>query len=207
MKKAGVLLGLAVFGLTLPARAQPNEDAPYPPYSGENPKAVPLPDRSYSWAEPQHRPTWAWLGAQLLPSPQLAFDRDVHAAFGLRWQLTPVLWSWGVHRRVSGWRFLVVDPIARHSGSLALETQLDWCGGHVDRFFARPTVKATFPLLHRGEYLSFSIGTSVYRYDDKAHVAYDAGIYTLAGFLGLNATYAPYHAPLTTIATVRIRYF
>ena len=207
MRMTAVSFVIALVAIAAPARAEPNDLAPYPPYSGAKPKEVPRPDGGFSWAEPQPRPTWTWLAAQFVPSPQLGFDRDINAAFGLRWQLTPALWSWGVHRRISGWRFFVVDPIARHSGSIALETQFDWFGAHVDRFFARPAIKATLPVLHRGEYLSFSIGTSVYRFDDKAHVAYDAGIYTLAGFLGLQATYAPYHAPLTTIATLRIRYF
>ena len=71
----------------------------------------------------------------------------------------------------------------------------------------RPAVKATFPLLHRGEYLSVSVGTSVYKFDDEAHVAYDVGLYALAGFLGLQWTFAPSHVPLTHIATLRIRYF
>jgi hypothetical protein len=198
------LLALAFFLFAPSALGADNELAPYPP---PVPKEVPRPDGSFSWAEPQQRPTFGWFVTQLVPSPQLAFDRDANTAFGLRWQVTPALWSWGSHRRITGWRFFIVDPLARHSGSLAFETHIDWFGGHVDRLFARPALKATFPLLHRGEYLSFSLGTSVYRFDDKAHVAYDAGIYTLAGFLGLQATYAPYHAPITAIATLRIRYF
>ena len=200
------LASLLVLALFSPANAVAagSELAPYPP---PTPKEIPRPDASFSWAEPQPRPTFGWFATQFIPSPQLAFDKHANTAFGMRWQITPALWSWGVHRRLSGWRFFVVDPIARHSGSIALETHIDWFGGHVDRLFARPALKATFPLLHRGEYLSFSLGTSVYRFDDKAHVAYDAGIYTLAGFLGLQATYAPAHDPLTAIATLRIRYF
>jgi len=205
MKRGAPVLGFVAVLLTAsPAVAAGNELAPYPP---PIPKEVPRPDTGYAWAEAQQRPTFSWVATQFIPSPQLAFDKESNVAFGLRWQVTPVLWSWGSHRRISGFRFFVVDPVARHAGSIALETQIDYFGGHVERLFARPAVKATFPLLHRGEYLSFSLGTSVYRFDDKAHVAYDAGVYTLAGLFGLQATYAPNHDPLTTIATFRIRYF
>ncbi len=65
---------------------------------------------------------------QALPSPEMAFgafrtygdnataSRDLETAFGLRWQVTPFVWSWGLHRKVNRFRWFVVDPIARNSG-------------------------------------------------------------------------------------------
>ena len=84
---------------------------------------------------------------------------------------------------------------------------LEYVFGHVDRMIVRPGVRAYFPLVERGEYLSASIGTSTYAYDDKMRVAYDVGAYVLYGIFGVQATIAPDNGPLTAIGTFRIRYF
>jgi hypothetical protein len=112
-----------------------------------------------------------------------------------------------MNRRVSRWRYLVVDPLARHSGSLELSGTFEYIFGHVDRLIVRPGVRAYFPLAQRGEYLSTSLGTSIYAYDEKVHVAYEVGAYVLYGLFGVQATVAPDHGPLTAIGTFRIRYF
>jgi hypothetical protein len=155
----------------------------------------------------------------LLPSPELGVgsvkrigidgraDDETPVAFGLRWQITPVLWSWGTSRHVDRFRFFVVDPLARVAGSIELNGNLEHFWGHVDRFIVRTGVRATFPVLHRGEYLALSIGTSTYQYDEATRVAYDAGAYFLYGMLGALVTVAPTHDSLQSILTLRIRYF
>jgi hypothetical protein len=179
---------------------------------------APLPEDTIARHEPAPYPTFTWMLFQLLPSPELAFgktkvidatgkvDDSIRTAFGLRWQLTPLLWSFGVHHSTSGWRYFVVDPFARHAGSIELSTSFEWIGGHYDGLIARPGVRVYLPLLEKGEKLSTSFGTSVYA-ADGLRVAYDAGIYVLNGFLGLQVTVAPQHNPLATIATLRLRYF
>ena len=129
------------------------------------------------------------------------------AAFGLRWQVTPLLWSWGTNRHASRWRSFVVDPLARHAGSLELTGTVEFIFGEVDRAILRPGVRAYFPVAQRGEYLSVSLGTSTYAYDEKMRVAYDVGAYVLWGLFGVQATIAPENGPLTAIGTFRIRYF
>lgn len=189
---------------------------PYPP---ANPWTIPQPDSRYEYRSPMEFPTFAWALTQVIPSPAVAVG-NVHrtgtdgvqqdttqVAFGMRWELTPILWSWGVNRHASRWRFLVVDPLARNSGSLELNGTIEYFFGHVDRFLVRPSVRATFPLLQRGEYLSASIGTSTYAYNNVEHIAYDFGVYALFGLFGLQFSYAPAHAPLSYIGTFRIRYF
>jgi hypothetical protein len=168
------------------------------------------PEQGYTYAEPQLYPSLPWLLTQLLPSTEVAVGRvhdETKAAFGVRWQVSPVVWSWGMNRRVSRWRYLVVDPLARHSGSLELSGTFEYIFGHVDRLIVRPGVRAYFPLAQRGEYLSTSLGTSIYAYDEKVHVAYEVGAYVLYGLFGVQATVAPDHGPLTAIGTFRIRYF
>jgi hypothetical protein len=205
LSRLACLATLAVFAL--PAAAAP--DAP---------REVVAPERSYSVAEPELHPTALWALFQLVPSPQVAVGAVHHTdasgvgedvmktAFGLRWQLTPVLWSFGTNRRLSPWRFFVVDPLARVSGSIELSTTFEWFGGHVDSFLARPGIRLTLPVFHRGEYVAVSFGTSVYQYE-TARVAYDAAVWFLFGTVGVQATVAPAHAPLATIATLRLRYF
>src|SRR5260370_39908501 len=69
-------------------------------------------------SEPGVAITIPWLAAQALPSPELAVgDGSTH--FGLRWQGTPLLSSWGIHRRLSPCRFFVVEPLVRRSVSVA----------------------------------------------------------------------------------------
>lgn len=193
-----------------------DEFSPYPPKS---PRILAPPDMGYSALDPQPYPSLAWIGLQLLPSPEVAFgtirstdvfghtSRDVQASFGLRWQLTPLLWSWGQHRSLNRWHFLVIDPLARNSGSISADLNLEYMWGQVNRMLVRPGVHATFPILQRGEYLSTSIGTSFYAYDDILRVAYDVGAYCLFGLFGVQFTYAPVHEPLKTMLTFRIRYF
>src|SRR5262245_59756484 len=49
--------------------------------------------------------TFPWLVTQLLPSPELAVGDD-GAAFGLRWQIVPFLYSFGIDPRLSPFRAL-----------------------------------------------------------------------------------------------------
>lgn len=204
---------------TAPLKPEARELDPFIPYPPPSPRVIPQPERRYTYTEPQPYPSFAWLGVQALPSPELAVGRvrtvgptgesqvDTETAFGLRWQLSPLVWSWGMNRRVSPWRWLVVDPLARHSGSLELSGTFEYIFGHVDRLIVRPGVRAYFPVAQRGEYLSVSVGTSTYAYDEKMRVAYDVGAYVLFGLFGVQATIAPDHGPLSAIATLRIRYF
>jgi hypothetical protein len=177
------------------------------------------PDPSYTYAPPQLYPSLAWTLTQLVPSPEVGGGKvhrtstdgvqqdSLELAFGLRWQLTPLLYSWGTNRRISRWRAFVVDPTARNSGSIELNTSIEYLFGHIDRFLVRPGIRATFPLLQRGEYLSTSIGTSTYAFNGVPRVAYDVGLYMLFGLFGVQVTVAPAHAPLNFIGTFRIRYF
>jgi len=208
----------AASGWSTSASADPSDpttpERPVPP-----PRIVAPPDTNYSYAEPQYYPTLPWVLAQLVPSPEIGGGRvqrtgidavprtETALAFGLRWQLAPVLWSWGTNRHLSRWRFFVSDPLARHSGSVELDGTFEYLFGHIDRMIVRPTLRATFPLYHRGEYLSGSLGTSTYAYDGTMRVAYEAGLYVLSGVFGVQVTYAPAHDPLGLIGTFRIRYF
>ena len=180
---------------------------------------APPPDQSFTYRQPVIIPTLAWLGSQLLPSPEIVIGRQRTIAadgtkdggpgvtWGIRWQITPLLWSWGVHRKQSRWRTLIVDPLARVSGSIEVWTAIEYIGGEISRPLVRPGVRGYFPLIDRGEYLAASFGTSIYAYDNDLRVAYDVGLYAFSGIFGVIVTVAPSHAPMTSIITFNLRYF
>ena len=160
--------------------------------------------------EPGVHPTLLWFATQLVPSPEIAAGAG-GARFGLRWQVTPLLYSWGINRRLSPWRVLVAEPYVRQSGSIEAYLSPELITGGItfsDMWLVRPGIRAYFPLVEHGEYLSVSIGTSYQRWRERSSAAFEGGVYTLFGVLGLQLTYAPGpDVPLATIATMRIRYF
>lgn len=159
--------------------------------------------------DPIPYPTVFWIVPQLLPSPEVVAGTGGTRA-GLRWQITPVLYSFGLNRRITPWRFLVVDPLARQNGSVELYFSPEYIaagGTQPDALVARMGVRSYFPLLARGESLSVSLGSSLFLYEGRAGAAIEGGVYTLSGILGLQLTYSPSNLPAEWIATFRVRYF
>jgi hypothetical protein len=100
----------------------------------------PAPSLSLDWA--------LW---QLLPSPGLAFGGD-GPRFGLRWQVTPLLYSSALDPRLSPWRSLIVEPLVRRSGSLELFLSPDYLaldGGAAARLGGRAGLRVYFGLIQR----------------------------------------------------------
>lgn len=160
--------------------------------------------------EPRVRPTLAWGLTQLVPSPELAGGRHAGPRFGLRWQVTPLLYSWGIHRGLSPWRFLVAEPLVRQSGSIELYLTPEWFPGYRaigDGWMARTGVRTYLPLVAHGEYLSTSIGASYFYFDGRKGAAFEAGLYALFGVVGVQITGSPSPGPFAWIATLRLRYF
>jgi hypothetical protein len=162
-------------------------------------------------AEPDVQITWPWLVTQLLPSPELAYGGGL-ARFGARWQATPVLYSWGIHRGLSPWRFFIAEPYVRQSGSIELYVSPEYFfygSSFADGWVARLGTRAYFPLIEHGEYLSVSASASSFVFAGNAGAAFEAGAYVLFGVVGVQLTVSPTRAvaPLATIATLRLRYF
>ena len=171
-------------------------------------RAPPTPRGPWS---PTCRITWPWLVTQLLPSPELAYGAGL-ARFGSRWQATPLLFSWGIHRGLSPWRFFIAEPYVRQSGSIELYVSPEYFfygSSFADGWVARFGTRAYFPLVEHGEYLSVSVGASSFAFAGNAGAAFEAGAYVLFGVVGVQLTMSPTHAvaPLATIATLRLRYF
>jgi len=162
--------------------------------------------RAEDAAEPNARPTPLWLALQLVPSPEVAFD-DQRAAFGLRWQITPLAYSWGINRRLEPWRVLVVEPLVRHSGSVELFFEPGmWIGAETTAVI-RAGARAYFPIVEHGEVLSFSAGAGYQYAWEQSAAMVELGLYTLFGILGLRVSVAFGDVPVAGVVTLSLRYF
>jgi hypothetical protein len=159
--------------------------------------------------DPELEASLVWALLQLVPSPELGAGDD-GALFGLRWQLTPLLYSFATDARLDRFRSFIAEPVVRQSGSLELFVSPEYLaleGGAGARFGVRAGVRSYFGLIARGEYLSVSLGSSYFRFRDHEGVAYEAGAYVLFGSLGVQLTYAPGFDAASWLATLRLRYF
>jgi hypothetical protein len=163
-------------------------------------------------------PDIVWLATQAIPSPEVATgSRGGSAAappleggahFGMRWQITPFLYAFGVHRDAHPFRAFIVEPFVRQVGSIELFLSPEYLATdrETSRFSLRAGVRSYFAVASRGEYLSVSLGSS-YSTMAGGSVGYEVGAYTLFGVLGLQLTYSPSREAPTCIGTLRFRYF
>jgi hypothetical protein len=165
--------------------------------------------RASAATEPAVRPTLLWAAAQLLPSPQWRLANGVVHG-GVRWQITPLLYSFGVNRRLSPWRRFVVEPLVRHAGSVELFGSPEYLAvtpAFVQNWLFRGGIRAYFPLLHKGEVLSCSLGGSALYFLHHVGSAFEGGLYTLNGIVGAQVTYTPTKSLRSTTFTLSLRYF
>lgn len=160
--------------------------------------------------EPEIHLTFLWLATQLVPSPQwFLLDHD-GLRFGMRWQATPVLYSFGINRKLSPWRWFIVEPYVRQSGSIELFCSPEYVNlgsiGYPSWLF-RTGVRGYFPLWQHGEYLSASGAASYTTMGAARGVGYEAGIYAFAGIIGLQTTFTPVFTDARWSFSIRVRYF
>ena len=185
-----------------------SEPAP-PPALGPNG------EREVRWADvgvardPELELSLEWAVLQLLPSPELGLGEG-GATFGLRWQVTPLLYSFATDARLDRFRWFISEPVVRQSGSIELFASPEYLaldGGVGARFGARGGLRAYFALHGRGDNLSLSLGSNYYYFRDEQGVSFEAGGYVLFGALGLLLTYSPSFEAARWITTLRLRYF
>ena len=156
--------------------------------------------------EPDVHVTPVWLASQLVPSPGVGWGSDgVHLALG--WQLSPVLYSFWLDPRLSPWRWFVVEPLVRQSGSLELFLAPEYRTVSEARFDYRVGLRSTFGLLERGERLSLSLATAFQHAADARSASYEAGLHALFGFFGLTLQYAPADPVRRWTVNLRVRVF
>ena len=152
-------------------------------------------------------PTLPWMGTQLIPSPEVGFGGP-GPAVGMRWQLTPLLYSFGMYRKLSPWRAFVVEPLTRQSGSLELFLSPEYVNvpGRTDEWLVRAGIHATFPLLERGEKLAFTLGAGVVL-GSETSAELEGGFTIVWGLLGLFFAYAPRVTLAPATLMLRVRWF
>ena len=160
--------------------------------------------------EPGIHPTWAWAALQLLPSPGYSVGSGGGGNFHMQWQLTPVLYSFGINRRLSPWRSVVVEPLTRQNGSLEAFVSPEYTAAG-DRFgnswLLRTGLRAYLPVVEHGEYLSASLGVGYATYNGEKSLSLDAGVHIFFGVLGLQVSHAPDLDDARWTFTLKIRYF
>ncbi len=160
--------------------------------------------------EPKVYPSSLWISSQFIPSPELISVKDDRLRFGLRWQVTPLLYSFGINRKLNPWRYFVVEPLVRQNGSIELFFTPEWLNvtnKFKTNWLFRGGIRAYFPLYRRGEYLSGSLAASYYNFNGDQGISYEAGIYLFFGILGFQVTYSPEMKTSPWIFTLRLRYF
>lgn len=158
---------------------------------------------------PDVHPTLVWTVLQLVPSPEWV-SGGAHGYYGMRWQVTPILYSFGINHKLSPWRSLVAEPTVRHSGSMELFVAPEYItksGTFAEHWLFRGGLRSYFPLLAKGEYLSTSIAASLLHFDHRIGTAWSAGLYTLFGFVGAEVTYCPTPGLRSTTLTLSLRMF
>ncbi len=166
-------------------------------------------DSNRTVTEPNIHFTWMWGVAQLIPSPEWILS-STGAKFGMRWQVTPLLFSFGINKKLSPWRYFLTDPLARQSGSAEIfftPEYLNVENKFKDKWLFRGGLRFYIPLWQKGEYASFSLATSYYNFNGNKGISYEAGIYLFAGILGFQTTYSPNFTNSEWIFTIRLKYF
>jgi hypothetical protein len=148
-----------------------------------------------------------WGLAQLIPSPLYVASSN-RVGGGVRWQITPLVYSFGVAARPV--RAFIIEPVARHTGAIELYGSPEWacCApGDATSFIARAGVRLDLPLIGRGEALTGSVGGSYYRAGDGDGPSVEVGVYALFASLGLTVTVSPRLTGREVITALHLRYF
>jgi len=159
--------------------------------------------------EPNIHFSWMWGVAQFIPSPEW-ITTSGSAKFGMRWQFTPLLYSFGINKKLSPWRYFITDPLARQSGSAEIfftPEYLNIENKFNDKWLFRGGLRFYIPLWQKGEYASMSLASSYYNFNGNSGISYEAGVYLFAGILGFQTTYSPNFTNSEWIFTIRLRYF
>ena len=136
----------------------------------------------------------AWAVAQLVPSPLFSVG-NASVGGGLRWQLTPLLFAFGLLEHHL--RAFVIPPVARHAGAVELFIAPEWvcCAPRgMSNWVGRAGARLYWPLARRGEHLAASLAGSYFATPRAPRThggSIEVGLYTLASIVGLTMTFSP----------------
>jgi hypothetical protein len=143
-----------------------------------------------------------WSLVQAVPSPSFYQDNNndnSRLQFGLKWNITPVNYSFNANKMITPLQFFKVNPMRRYGGSIELFIQPEWTTSaykysDLSRFSVSPGLRMFIPFIEYGEYLAGSISVKYSVRKNKLNeyknvFGFEFGTYILFGIVGLNYTY------------------
>lgn len=144
----------------------------------------------------------SWGVMQTIPSPVLFQDsngKDARVIFGLRWQITPVNFSFRANRFDSPFQFFMINPVRKFTGSAELFVQPELASDEFENsklsmFGIGAGSRVIIPVSGDGQNISVSLGGK-YNYRKDFSGGYDhyfgieTGIYFIYGILGVQFNY------------------
>ncbi len=147
-----------------------------------------------------------WLPYQAIPGVMvISHPGDIPFAF--EWEATPLLYSFGMTRKVSPWHSLFVLPPARFTGSIELKMtgQLSTRKTGRSYFGSSAQLIGHIPLIERGEYLGLNVGVAKYAFAGSSPWFKVLGVTTLFGFVEFNFKHSS--DPVMWMGTIELRFF
>ena len=155
--------------------------------------------------EPRRPITLNWVLMRFIPSVNwtyentLASNNQTDAALGFRWQLTPISYTFGLNDKLSRFRYFMIDPLSRNSGSIELFFQPEWNDfksiNH--KWALNSGLRLYLPISSYGENFSMSLAASNYQISNTNNLKLELGTYTLFGVFGVQFGYIPNPAKIS----------
>jgi hypothetical protein len=148
----------------------------------------------------------SWLPYQALPS-MMVISHPGDIPFAFEWEVTPLLYSFGMTRKVSPWHSMFVLPPARFTGSIELKVtgQLSTRKTGRSYFGSSAQLIGHIPLIERGEYLGLNVGVAKYAFAGSSPWFKVIGVSTLFGFVEFNFKHSS--DPSMWLGSIELRFF
>jgi hypothetical protein len=133
-----------------------------------------------------------WWQAQTIPS--LSWTSRYGATnFSFEWEVTPVLYSFGIAKQARSWYFFIVDQQARSFGSVEINISGQISPSKITstHFGWSAQLLGHLPIIEYGEYLGMNIGVARYMIGSLSSNYIVTGVWTMFGFFHLNFKYSP----------------
>ncbi len=156
--------------------------------------------------QPNESKFGVWLPLQLIPSVTL-YNDAARSNFGFEWEVTPLLYSFGMNDQISPWYSFIVEPTARFVGSveISLAGQVYTTKLGQSYFSSSGQVMGFIPLSERGEHFTLNLGLAGYRIGEETRVFKVIGVSSFFGMLHFNLKHAA--SPSTWIGSLEFRIF
>lgn len=148
----------------------------------------------------------SWLPYQAIPG-MMVISHPGDIPFAFEWEATPLLYSFGMTRKVSPWHSMFVLPPARFTGSIELKVtgQISTRKTGSSYFGSSAQLIGHIPLIERGEYLGLNVGVAKYAFAGSSPWFKVIGVSTLFSFVEFNFKHSS--DPVMWMGTIELRFF